>query len=117
MNGFTWVTAHPTEVSNICDAGYLGCAKTLFSLGPLLQKQSTNPHATLIMLFMNAIEENLTPADQAAAVRSSMAQVVKYLPPPISRSNPYDPCYLKYMLAADLFRDNDRFFNKYVSVS
>lgn len=111
------ISAYPIEVSNICDAGYLGYAKTLYSLGPLLQKKSTNPHATLIMLFMNAIEENLTPADQAASFRSSMAQVVKFLPPPVSRTHSYDPCYLKYMLAADLFRDNDRFFNKYVSMS
>jgi hypothetical protein len=104
-------------VSNICDVGYLGCAKTLFSLGSLLQKQSTNSHATLIMLFMNAIEENLTLADQTAVIRHAMAQVVNFLPPPVSIDNPYDPVYMKYMVAADLFRDNDQFFDKCASKS
>ncbi|KAK1240145.1 LOW QUALITY PROTEIN: hypothetical protein MKX08_007587 [Trichoderma sp. CBMAI-0020] len=115
LNEFTWISAHPIEVSNICDAGYLGYAKTLLFLGPLLQKQSTNPHATFIMLFMNAVGESLTPADQAAAFRRSMPQAVKYLPRPVSRTDPYDPGYLKYMLAADLFRDNDGLFNKYMT--
>lgn len=65
---------------------------------------------------MNAIEENLTPADQTAVMHGSMVQVINYLPPPVSRTTPYEPIYLKYMLAVDLFRDNDYFFNKYVSV-
>ncbi|KAM0520656.1 hypothetical protein ACHAPE_003053 [Trichoderma viride] len=112
---FQLFNVNAEELSKHLESGTFSRIETLYSLGPLLQKKSTNPHATLIMLFMNAIEENLTPADQAAGFRSSMAQVVKFLPPPVSRSHPYDPCYLKYMLAADLFRDNDRFFNKYMT--
>ncbi|KAL7918083.1 hypothetical protein ACQKWADRAFT_324100 [Trichoderma austrokoningii] len=101
------------EVSNICDAGYLGYEKTLFFLGPLLQKQSTNSHATLIMLFMNAIKENLTHADELEAFRSSTPQLAKFLPPAVFGANLYEPMYLKYILAADLFHDKDRFFNKF----
>jgi hypothetical protein len=45
------------QVSNICDFYYLGTEKTVSSLGPLLQKSSVNPHATLLMLFMCAAGE------------------------------------------------------------
>lgn len=107
-------------MANICDAGYLGYARTLFFLGPLLQKQSTNSHATLIMLFMNALKENRTAAVELAAFRSSLTQLSKFLPPTAIRARRYEhiylyePLYLKYILAAELFHDVDQFFNEYV---
>jgi hypothetical protein len=50
------------QVSNISDAGYLGIYHTLVIL-PLLQGPLTNPHTTLITLFMNVVDENLTDED------------------------------------------------------
>ncbi|KAL8672315.1 MAG: hypothetical protein Q9224_007585, partial [Gallowayella concinna] len=44
------------EVSNIADEAYLGLRKTLATFVPLLKKQSINPHATLLTLFLNACE-------------------------------------------------------------
>ncbi|KAI0437529.1 hypothetical protein F4803DRAFT_565994 [Xylaria telfairii] len=46
------------EVSNICDAGYLGIRATLTTFGPLLSNPSTNAHATLITMFLNAVPES-----------------------------------------------------------
>lgn len=45
------------QTSNICDLGYVGPAQTVQLLGPLLQKPSENPHATLVTSFMNAIDQ------------------------------------------------------------
>ena len=42
---------------NIADGGYLGTAATLAFLGPSLKPRDINPHATLIALYMNAVEE------------------------------------------------------------
>jgi hypothetical protein len=44
------------EVSNISDMQHLGTPKTIECVGSLLQFHSVNPHATLIMLFMSAVE-------------------------------------------------------------
>lgn len=45
------------KTSNIADGGYLGTAATLAFLGPSLKPRDINPHATLIALYMNAVEE------------------------------------------------------------
>ncbi|KAF2875898.1 hypothetical protein BDV95DRAFT_285156 [Massariosphaeria phaeospora] len=49
-------TYNRIEVSNITDAGpaYVGTARTLALLAPLLQTPQQNSHATLIALYMNA---------------------------------------------------------------
>lgn len=44
-------------MSNICDEGWLGTDRTVSLLGPLLQKPSEKPHATLLLLYMNAVME------------------------------------------------------------
>ena len=52
---------------------------------PLLQSPMTNPHATLITLFMNAIDENLTEQDEVAGLLSddtTLKRLLQYLPPP-----------------------------------
>jgi hypothetical protein len=45
------------KTSNLADGGYLGTAQTLAFLGPSLKPRDINPHATLIALYMNAVEE------------------------------------------------------------
>jgi hypothetical protein len=45
------------QVSNLSDLYYLGVDKTVSCLGPLLQRPSDNPHATLLTLFMGAVGE------------------------------------------------------------
>lgn len=45
------------QVSNIADVGFLGIHRTLECMIPLLQVPLVNPHATLITLLMNAVDE------------------------------------------------------------
>ncbi|RAK96064.1 DUF4470 domain-containing protein [Aspergillus ibericus CBS 121593] len=70
------------EVSNISDAGYLGIHEALFSMLPLLQTPLDNPHATLITLFMNAVEESLTIQNRLHDMATNVTQerLLRYLP-------------------------------------
>lgn len=46
-----------TQVSNICDCDYVGPGAVLSTLGPLLKLKTINANATLLMLFINAVED------------------------------------------------------------
>ncbi|KAK3901827.1 hypothetical protein C8A05DRAFT_16048 [Staphylotrichum tortipilum] len=71
------------EVSNITDGAYVGVHRTIFLMIPLLQTPLTNPHATLITLFMNVVDEyGMLPEEQMAnwaRTRAVMPRIVKYL--------------------------------------
>jgi hypothetical protein len=45
------------QTSNIADCGYMGTAPTLAYLGTSLKPRAENPHATLLTLYMNAVDE------------------------------------------------------------
>ncbi|KAF2122081.1 hypothetical protein BDV96DRAFT_137041 [Lophiotrema nucula] len=47
------------KVSNICDRGYVGPDTTLAIFAPILKSKVENPKAALIMLFLNAVMEEL----------------------------------------------------------
>ncbi|KAF5962848.1 hypothetical protein FBULB1_13786 [Fusarium bulbicola] len=80
------------EVSNISDEGYLGIHRTVGLMVPLLRSPVCNPHATLITLFMNLIEENMTQWDRvhdATSTSATTQRLLKYLPftrPPIFKT-------------------------------
>ncbi|KAK5993033.1 hypothetical protein PT974_06460 [Cladobotryum mycophilum] len=101
------------EVANMSDMGYLGYAKTLAYLGPLLQPKISNPHATLIMLFMNAVRETMTEEDTMADMVNAFPHVQHFVTRPESQST-YDVGFIRYTFGMDRFRDNDRYFNKYM---
>ncbi|KAK4068705.1 uncharacterized protein Triagg1_7065 [Trichoderma aggressivum f. europaeum] len=52
------------EVSNMSDNVFAGVHHTAYMMGSLLQAPLTNPHATLITLFRNAIGETMTMQDR-----------------------------------------------------
>ncbi|KAL5091758.1 hypothetical protein Trisim1_002572 [Trichoderma cf. simile WF8] len=56
------------EVSNMSDNCFDGIRLTVFLMGHLLHTTLTNPHATLITLFRNAIPEFLSSQDVTAAM-------------------------------------------------
>ncbi|KAF2227139.1 hypothetical protein BDZ85DRAFT_306527 [Elsinoe ampelina] len=76
-------TTHPTtkfdrlDVSNASDAGYLGTSRTLLLARDLLNR--TNPHATLLTLYLNAIPNTVT-AEQTIATAALGPAVLKLLP-------------------------------------
>ncbi|KAK5122415.1 hypothetical protein LTR85_003999 [Meristemomyces frigidus] len=104
------------EAANISDAGYLGCARTVASLGPLLE--STNPHATLLTLFMNAVDEMCSSTELAASTRTELTGLMKYLPlvgvPPRSVN---DSRAILMNFSRPIVRDVDKYFDRHVSIT
>ncbi|KAK8917376.1 hypothetical protein VCV18_009840 [Metarhizium anisopliae] len=101
-----------TQTSNIADTPYLGPERCVSLLGTLLKEPQTNPHATLITLFMNAVPETVTKRDEYASLREELSQVTKYLTPSFSIA-PYDADRLRIDSCRDMVRNNDKFFDRY----
>jgi hypothetical protein len=83
---------------------------------PLLQGPLINPHATLITLFMNAVDENITDQDRIADMTShslTTERLLKYLPlkgmPPTNLS---DPRVIKFSFARDNVATYDHIFDR-----
>ncbi|KAI8397342.1 hypothetical protein FOFC_20614 [Fusarium oxysporum] len=65
----------------------------------LIEPPSINPHATLITLFTNVVDENMTNAYQRAdaTVQSpSTKRLLKFLPPDHPPNSHYDPDVIKF---------------------
>ncbi|KAK2829922.1 hypothetical protein FQN49_007126 [Arthroderma sp. PD_2] len=105
------------EVSNISDVFWLGIPRTLGLMMPLLQTPLENPHATLITLFMNAVEMALTDQErvQGLAARNSPAakHLHQYLPLRGGPTSRYDPKVIKTIAGRDLVTNYDHIFDRY----
>ncbi|KAI1376191.1 hypothetical protein F4677DRAFT_84451 [Hypoxylon crocopeplum] len=99
------------EISNICDAGYLGIGQTIASIGFLLKQPKENPHATLVALFLNAVDEVFDDNEK----RNEFSQVLKYkaIQPP---TGPYDANIIVYGIATQQVRDVDKCFDRYMKL-
>lgn len=103
------------QVSNIADQGWLGIHRTLLVAVPLLQSSHFNPHATLLTLFMNAVDETTTDEDRIRDSRpnsSSTKRLLRYLPPDGRPMSSYDPRIIKFNLGRDLVTDYRHIFAK-----
>ncbi|KAL2293460.1 hypothetical protein FJTKL_05361 [Diaporthe vaccinii] len=95
------------EVSNIADTGYMGIYWTLNCMIPLLQTPLDNPHATLITLFMNAVDENITDAEICAHMNTqdpTMKRILQYLSFSPRQPIPNDPIIFKILAARGCVR-------------
>lgn len=83
---------------------------------PLLQGPLVNPHATLITLFMNAVDENLTDQDRMASMMddATTSRLRKYLPPKanLRELNTFNPEVIKFSFARDIVANFDRIFDR-----
>jgi hypothetical protein len=82
---------------------------------PLLQTPLENPHATLITLFMNAVDETLTDQDRLhdlTAHSPTTKSLLKYLPPKGRPTSIYDPELVKFDLGRDLITTYDHIFDR-----
>lgn len=86
-------------------------AQTAAYLGRFLQVPSENTHATLIALFMNAVDEAMTKADEMSATMKELKTVVKYLPLAGVPTKNSGQAILKN-LARALVRDMDTYFDR-----
>ncbi|KAJ5150509.1 uncharacterized protein N7500_010698 [Penicillium coprophilum] len=105
------------EVSNICDAGYLGIRATLTALAPLLQPPERNPNATLITLFLNAVME-IAKANGEKDSISNMNLLLEYLPRPdwLSLAKPQGADMMRLWDSRALAMDVRKHFQKYMQV-
>ncbi|KAL4973168.1 hypothetical protein BDW66DRAFT_168860 [Aspergillus desertorum] len=104
------------DVSNISDYGWLGIHRTLAYMIPLLQPPLANPHATLITLFMNAVEEAMTAEERMREVplhSASSRKLMQYLQPKPQSVSKHDPELVKFDMARDLVMDYDFVFDRY----
>jgi hypothetical protein len=106
---------HFEQVSNISDGAYIGINTTVSILSPVLEPPSVNPHATLITLFMNLVDENVTREEQIADVDAespSSKCLSQFLPLTTLRIGHYDPGVTKLVHARDHARDFDYVFER-----
>ncbi|KAH7204657.1 hypothetical protein DER44DRAFT_666985 [Fusarium oxysporum] len=104
------------EVSNISDGGYLGIHRTVALMAPVLREPSINPHATLITLFMNMVEETLTPADKMGGMNPTSKlskRLTKFLPPQCPMRGVHDPYLVKFMYACGHVREFDDILERF----
>jgi hypothetical protein len=83
---------------------------------PLLQGPIINPHATLITLFMNAVDENITDQDRVAEMTPhspTTKRLLKYLPPKIIlATSTFHPEIIKFSYAQDTIATYDHIFDR-----
>ncbi|KAL7808180.1 hypothetical protein V8C26DRAFT_304456 [Trichoderma gracile] len=105
------------EVSNISDNGYVGVHRTVAMMAPLLQGPLVNRHATLITLFMNAVEETMTMQERQATISphsQATRRLLKYLPIKGLPSSSYDPAIIKMSYARSNVGAYDQVFDRFM---
>ncbi|KAI0890391.1 uncharacterized protein GGS22DRAFT_183737 [Annulohypoxylon maeteangense] len=103
------------EVANITDAGYLGMGQTLLYMGPLLKQPSDNRHATLVALFLNAVDEIFDDSEKRKAISRDIQEVWKYMDPK-PPTGPYDAGIIVSDIATQQVRDVDKYFDMYMKL-
>lgn len=103
-------------MSNISDAGYIGIGNTLTYFGPLLKPVSENHHATIITLFLNAVEEMRDPISKMNDSTREITQTLRYLPPsgPAAVLNHHGVEIIRTISAKQLFVDRVKYFERYM---
>lgn len=102
------------QVSNICDHAYLGFAPTIIYFSPLLENPAVNPHATLITLFMNALQEvfkNCGDERNKNVITKELKLVMEYAGNP-QNMTVNDPSFLQLSFAKSLVRDKEKYLEK-----
>ena len=82
---------------------------------PLLQETLVNPHATLITLFMNAVDENTTDQERFANMAPhslSSNRLRKYLPLKTAPTSEWDPELIKWGYVRDSLGPHDHIFDR-----
>lgn len=82
---------------------------------PLLQSPLDNPHATLITLFMNAVDENITDAERRSHMNAqgpTMKHILQHLSFSPRQLIPNDPAIFKILAAQDCVANHDSTFDR-----
>ncbi|PFH56468.1 hypothetical protein XA68_16469 [Ophiocordyceps unilateralis] len=101
------------EISNLADTSWLGIHRTLFYAMPMLQPVAYNRHATLITLFMNAVEDTLTSQDKVQKVdNASSARLRSYIKEGRLEKSP-NVEVMKTAMGLDIVSQYDDTFDRY----
>ncbi|PYH34770.1 DUF4470 domain-containing protein [Aspergillus neoniger CBS 115656] len=105
------------EVSNIADQEFLGIHMTLYAMAPLLRNTVENPHATLITLFLNAIQESLTHKEHSREMLK--AHTNKYLSQYLFRKEKRiavnDPRLIQLAMALPMVENHEHVFQRFLA--
>lgn len=100
-------------MSNISDEQYVGIERTLALFAPLLRPAASNPHATLLTLFLTMkCESNI------AVVRQATMEAMQYFPEPTPTTLDYEyaPHAMMIMAARKYFRNFDKDFAEHAKL-
>lgn len=84
-------------------------------MASLPEAPHVNPHATLITLFMNAVDENMTDLDRFAGLNpesESTRSLRQYLPDKSHVSGRYNPEIIKVTSAREIIGNYDHIFDR-----
>ncbi|KAK5687370.1 hypothetical protein LTS10_001508 [Elasticomyces elasticus] len=104
------------ETSNIADDGYLGATQTLLYVTSLLKSPAENPHATVLLLFMNAVEDTISEEEQLKIMPAEVKRVLKFMPLDMQDSAAtarYGKENVLRSYAAINVRDGTKYFEQY----
>ncbi|KAI9372814.1 hypothetical protein BJX61DRAFT_542323 [Aspergillus egyptiacus] len=107
------------DVSNMSE-GWHGLPQTLRLVGPLLRPINGNPKATIITLFIEAVDKKLTHSDVAhlnSPKSPIFKRLLKYIPlDPVSGTKwEFDPDLLKWGVGLWLVTRYDHIWDRYIS--
>ncbi|KAF2277188.1 uncharacterized protein EI97DRAFT_449912 [Westerdykella ornata] len=97
-------------------ADILDLQKHCGSLDVLLDGPHDNPHATLVTLFMNAVDEMADGKEEEISLKAEMMQLMKYLSPKGLGFSQGDPWMVNMLAARPLVRDVETFFDRYMEI-
>lgn len=106
------------------DGGWLGVDTTCSTFGPALRMRSDNPHAALIGVFLNAVNEVDTDSDKKENLMRNIHNMQKLCPMPmdiiLGRQGSDQTVRAEIVArsgAADILRDYDGLFARYAAES
>ncbi|KAK4963528.1 hypothetical protein LTR10_001157 [Elasticomyces elasticus] len=105
------------ETSNIADDGYLGATQTLLHVTSLLKSPAENPHATVLLLFMNAVEDTISQEEELKIMPAEVKRVLKFMPLDMQDSAAtarYGKENVLRSYAAVNVRDGTKYFEQYM---
>lgn len=89
--------------------------RTIGYIGRLLKHPNENPNATLVALFLNAVDEIYDDGEKRKAMESEMKQVWSYMPPQRPTGS-YDANLIVSDIATQQVRDVDKYFDRFVYI-
>ncbi|KAF2470499.1 uncharacterized protein BDR25DRAFT_325695 [Lindgomyces ingoldianus] len=110
------------ELANICDRGYIGPENTLLTFSPLLKPKNQNPKATMLMLFLNAVQEGerLSGGPSSVDFPSILGKLKKYIRIdefkllPIFGPGSGNPELVRITSCFSMFADFDKYFRRFL---